>query len=118
MEETRSDLSAAPFSSSVLCPSSTMIFQIQRGCPIIICVGGTRSHTFNRRCFYLACRLSSLLSSTFFSFYDSDTMSGKGYEHLLKILVIGDGGSCKTELLQRYLGGEDEEIAPTLGEKV
>ena len=43
---------------------------------------------------------------------------GKGYEHLLKILVIGDSGSCKTELLQRYLGEENEEIAPTLGEKV
>lgn len=40
------------------------------------------------------------------------------YEVLLKILLIGDSGSNKTELLQKYVGevpGMEDSLGPTLG---
>ena len=40
------------------------------------------------------------------------------YEVLLKILLLGDTGSQKTELLQKYMGevpGMEDSIGPTLG---
>ncbi len=38
------------------------------------------------------------------------------YDHLLKILVIGDVGSDKRRLLQTYMGLEDYSDTTTLGE--
>lgn len=43
---------------------------------------------------------------------------GSPYEVLLKILLIGDTGSQKTELLQKYMGevpGIEDSLGPTLG---
>ncbi|XP_011406319.1 PREDICTED: ras-related protein SEC4-like [Amphimedon queenslandica] len=43
---------------------------------------------------------------------------GSPYEVLLKIILIGDTGSQKTELLQKYMGevpGMEDSLGPTLG---
>ena len=40
------------------------------------------------------------------------------YEVLLKILIIGDTGSKKTELLMKYASGgdsEEDDFSPTIG---
>ena len=45
----------------------------------------------------------------------------RAYEILLKILLIGDSGSCKTELLQRYMKEfteTDEGTASTIGQDI
>ena len=47
------------------------------------------------------------------------TNSSAAYDILLKILLIGDVDSRKSELLHRYMGDEQEEPSsiPTLGEE-
>ncbi len=44
--------------------------------------------------------------------------STSAYEHLLKILLIGDNGSGKRTLLQKYIGDEDMSDTTTLGEEM
>lgn len=44
--------------------------------------------------------------------------SDSAYEVLLKIILIGDSGANKTELLQKYIGesaGNEDSLGPTLG---
>ena len=46
------------------------------------------------------------------------TNSSGAYDILLKILLIGDTDSRKSELLHRYLGTDKlEDQSPTLGER-
>ena len=41
--------------------------------------------------------------------------STSAYDHLLKILLIGDAGSGKRLLLQKYIGDEEMSDTTTLG---
>lgn len=44
--------------------------------------------------------------------------SDSAYEVLLKIILIGDSGANKTELLQKYIGDStdnEDSLGPTLG---
>ena len=44
--------------------------------------------------------------------------SDSAYEVLLKIILIGDSGANKTELLQKYIGespDNEDSLGPTLG---
>ena len=45
-----------------------------------------------------------------------DQHSTGSYDHLLKILLIGDQGSNKRALLKNYIGDEDMSDTTTLGE--
>ena len=47
---------------------------------------------------------------------DGGATSTVAYEHLLKILLIGDMGSNKRQLLHTYMGEEDMSDTTTLGE--
>ena len=47
---------------------------------------------------------------------DGGATSTVAYEHLLKILLIGDMGSNKRQLLHTYVGEEDMSDTTTLGE--
>ena len=44
--------------------------------------------------------------------------STSAYDHLIKILLVGDAGTNKRELLARYIGNEDLSDNTTLGELV
>lgn len=43
------------------------------------------------------------------------THSTSAYDHLLKILIIGDAGTSKRALLKKYIGDEDISDTTTLG---
>ncbi len=45
-----------------------------------------------------------------------DQHSASAYDHLLKILLIGDAGSGKRALMQKYIGDEEMSDTTTLGE--
>ena len=42
--------------------------------------------------------------------------STSAYDHLIKILLVGDAGTNKRALLAKYIGDEDLSDATTLGE--
>ena len=42
--------------------------------------------------------------------------STSAYDHLIKILLVGDAGTNKRALLAKYIGEEDLSDATTLGE--
>lgn len=46
-----------------------------------------------------------------------DQHSTSAYDHLLKILLIGDVESGKRELMRKYIGDEDMSDTTTLGEQ-
>ena len=56
--------------------------------------------------FYAGIRLQGMASSH----------STSAYDHLIKILLVGDAGTNKRGLLAKYIGDEDLSDTTTLGE--